>query len=80
MIFDKYSISRSYRVILPSSFNIVISYAFIYSISSPVSDLIRFIYILPKNNRSSKRKIIYYNFYKQKNRTKTHFTFVFARY
>ena len=40
--FVKYSLSRSYRVILPSSFNIVISYALVFSTNSPVSDLIRF--------------------------------------
>jgi len=36
-----YSISRSYGVILPSSFNIVISPALVYSTSLPVSVLVR---------------------------------------
>ena len=46
--FVKYSFSRSYRVILPSSFNIVISYALVFSTNSPVSDLIRSNYFLFK--------------------------------
>jgi len=35
-------LSRSYRVILPSSFNIFISSALVCSTSLPVSDLVRF--------------------------------------
>ena len=37
----KHSFSRSYRVNLPSSFNIVISYTLVYSTYSPVSVLVR---------------------------------------
>ncbi len=34
--FIRYSFSRSYRVILPSSFNIIISYTLVYSTYPPV--------------------------------------------
>lgn len=37
----KHSFSRSYRVNLPSSFNIVISHTLVYSTYSPVSVLVR---------------------------------------
>jgi len=37
-----YSFSRSYRVKLPSSFNIVILYAFIYLTSLLVLELVRY--------------------------------------
>jgi len=39
----RYSLSRSYRAILPSSFSIVISNTLIFSINLPVSVLVRFL-------------------------------------
>ena len=47
----KHSFSRSYRVILPSSFNIILSNVLVYYTSSPVSVLVRFLTcVISRNN------------------------------
>ena len=67
------SIYRGYGVILPSSFNTVLSSLFIYSTSSPVSDSVRCVFqlfpdrfgFLKKKANLFEKKKIYVTFYEK---------------
>ncbi len=65
-IFYGHSFFRSYRAFLPSSFNIILSSALVYSTCPPVSVLVRFhiFYIFLENGTRYKNslKILYYFF------------------
>ena len=65
----RYPFFRSYRVNLPSSFNIILSSALVYSTSPPVSDLVRFLSLKKKMFFQKNSKTNNFNFLKTMNLT-----------